>query len=257
MTGTAGADSRTVLVTGAGQNIGADVARRFAAKGNRVVLNARRPDDIGRVAKEIVSQGGEAMSVTGNICDPNQVAALLLQVQDRYGGVDVLINNAMTRRHMPIEATSLEDWRAVLEVVLTGSFNCTKAVLPHMRHKGWGRIISLGGVAGQMGARDRVAVVTAKSGLFGFTKAVALETARQGITANVLSPGIIETDRRDLAEMGDAAAARAHYETETASIPVGRRGHLEEISAACLFLASDAAAFITGQVIGVNGGRHM
>jgi NAD(P)-dependent dehydrogenase (short-subunit alcohol dehydrogenase family) len=120
-----------------------------------------------------------------------------------------------------------------------------------------GRVISLGGVAGQAGARNRIAVATAKAGLFGFTRALALETAGDGVTANVVSPGIIGTDRGDLSRLGDANAAGAHYEQEIAAIPVGRAGRVEEVAATCQFLASDEAAFITGQVIGVNGGRYM
>ena len=248
---------RTVLITGAARNIGADIARTFARAGYRVVLNATGPDGIGVVAGQITASGGQALCIPADIRDPSQVEDMVGLVTARFGGVDVLVNNAMIRKHRPIEQTSSADWRAVLDVVLDGSFNCIKAVLPQMRAAGWGRIISLGGVAGQQGAVGRAAVVTAKSGLFGLTKAVALETAAQGITVNVVSPGIIDTDRGDLARMGEREAVRAHYEDEIAAIPAGRAGRASEISGTCLFLASEPAAFITGQIIGVNGGRYL
>lgn len=248
---------RTMLVTGAARNIGAGIARDFASAGYQVALNAANPEAVEAVARSIIDDGGRAIAVPGDIRDAAQVERIVERVSHEFGGVDLLINNAMIRKHRPIEQTSIEDWHAVLDVVLTGSFNCTKAVLPHMRDTGWGRIINLGGVAGQQGASGRVAVVTAKSGLFGLTKAVALETAMEGITVNVVSPGIIDTDRGDLGRIGEETAVRSHYEDEIASIPVGRAGRIDEISGTCLFLASDAAAFITGQVIGVNGGRHM
>jgi 3-oxoacyl-[acyl-carrier protein] reductase len=248
---------RTVLITGAARNIGADAAKCFSAAGYQVALNARTSDDIEKLARDINESGGRAIAVPGDIRDPAQVETMIDRVGAEYGGVDVLINNAMVRKHRPIEETSVEDWESVLGVVLTGSFNCIKAVLPYMRANEWGRIISLGGVAAQRGARDRAAVVTAKSGLFGLTKSVALETAREGITANVVSPGIIATDRGDLGKIGDEKVVSSHYEEEIAAIPMGRPGKLSEISGTCLFLASDTAAFITGQVLGVNGGRHM
>lgn len=248
---------RTVLITGAARNIGANLAQRFAAAGYQVVVNATRPGEIEKVAMAINDDGGSAMAVSCDIRDQSQVWRMVEQVESKFGGVDVLVNNAMVRKQGPFTEITIEDWQEVLNVVLTGSFNCTRAVLPHMRRSRWGRVICMGGVAGERGAVDRAAVVTAKSGLFGFAKAVALETAEQGITANVVSPGIIDTDRGDLKRIGDEALVRSHYQAEIASIPVGRPGRLDEISAMCLFLASDDAAFITGQVIGVNGGRHM
>lgn len=249
--------ARVALVTGAGRNIGAAIARRFAADGMRVVVASRHAEEIDAVAAGIRRDGGQALAITADVTEPDQVRRLADRAADELGPVDVLVNNAVVRRHLPVHETTLEDWHAVLAVTLTGAFTCIQAVLPGMRERGWGRIINMGGVAGQSGARNRIAVVTAKNGLFGMTKGLALETAADGVTANVVSPGIIATDRGDLRRLGDADAARAHYAEEIAAIPAGRAGRVEEIAATCSFLASDDAAFITGQVLGVNGGRHM
>lgn len=233
------------------------MARRFAAAGHRVAINARHLAGLEAVADEISRAGGTAACVPGDVCDPADIETVVSDTARQLGGIDVLVNNAVVRRHAPVEATTLEDWHAVLDVVLTGAFLCTKAVLPHMRRNGWGRIISMGGLAGQAGAPGRAAISAAKSGLFGMTRAIALETAGQGITVNVVSPGIIDTDRADVAGIGEETAVRRHYAEEIAAIPVGRAGRLSEVSTVCQFLASEEAAFITGQVIGVNGGRYL
>jgi NAD(P)-dependent dehydrogenase (short-subunit alcohol dehydrogenase family) len=251
---------KTALITGAGRNIGADMAHRFAIAGYRVVLAARQHTAIKKVEDGILASGGEALAVTCDVTNESAVMAMTERIRRETGrGVDVLVNNAMVRVQRPLLDMTREEWDTVLGVVLTGAFHTTRAVLPWMRGEGWGRVINISGLAGQSGAAGRAGIVTAKSGLIGFTKAVALEVAAQGITVNSISPGVIGTRRtaEDLAMMGGADLASKHYEEEQKLIPVGRMGCVSEVSATCLFLASEDASFITGQVLSVNGGRYL
>lgn len=248
---------RTALITGAGRNIGRHLAESFAANGYAVVVNARSEDAINEVAAGIQQAGGQALAVAADVREADQVSAMVDRASDTYGGVDVLINCAVVRVTMPIEETSLENWQLPLQVVLDGAFNTSKAVLGYMREQAWGRIINIGGVSGQRGSKDRIGTVTAKSGLLGFTKALARETASQGITVNAVSPGLIGTDRGAHTSVGDPDEVAQHYEKRKADIPVGRMGRLEEVAAGCLYLASDDAGYVTGQTLSINGGLHM
>lgn len=248
---------RTVLITGAGRNIGRHLAESFAAAGYAAVVNAHSSDAITEVAEGIEGSGGRALAIPADVRDPAQVEEMVEQATATFGGVDVLINCAVVRVTMPIEETSLEHWRLPQDVVLDGAFNCSKAVLGQMRERSWGRIINMAGVSGQRGSMHRIGTVTAKSGLLGFTKALARETASQGITVNAVSPGLIGTERGDHTSVGDPEEVAAHYAKRATEIPVGRMGRLEEVAAACAYLASDEAAYVTGQTLSVNGGLYM
>lgn len=248
---------KTVLVTGAGRNIGKHLAERFAEHGYNVAVNARSEDSVASVAEGIRARGGSAMAVPADVRDRDQVRAAVSRVDEAFGGVDVLVNCAVIRVMMPIEEMDLAMWRLPLEVVLDGAFNCSQAVLPHMRERGWGRIVNIGGVSGQLGSKNRVGVVTAKSGIMGFSKALAREVATQGITVNTVSPGLIATERGEHTSVGDAAEVAAHYEKRQDDIPVGRMGELRDVSAACLYLVSDDAGYVTGQTLSVSGGLFM
>lgn len=263
MTSTSEAETsarRPAVITGAGRNIGAHLARALARDGHPVALCARRPDEIEVVAADIAASGGRALAITADVTELGDVERLVSQATSTFGTAPaILVNNAVVRLQKPLEDMSLEDFKSVLDVVLTGAFATVKCALPGMRERGWGRIVNMSGVAGESGAVNRAGLVTAKSGIIGLTKAVALEAARDGITANAISPGIIDThrDERQMSSMGDERLAARHYAEETERIPVGRRGEIEEVSAACRYLVSDQAGFVTGQVLRVNGGRYM
>ena len=247
--------NKTVLVTGSGRNIGRDVALRFAREGFRVVLNARGAEQIEAVAEEIRGAGGTALAVAADVSDARQVADMVERAAAELGGIDILVNNAVVRVQKPMLEMSDDEWRLVIDVALGGAFNCSRAVLPHMVEQRWGRIINMAGMSGQRGAANRVGVVSAKSGLIGMTKALAMEFAAQGITVNAVSPGLIDTERGEWTAIGDPSLQS--YDRGAEGIPVGRRGLMSEIAATCLFLCTDGAAFITGQTISVNGGSYM
>lgn len=243
---------RVALVTGATRNLGEGMARRLAADGFTVAVHGRNADAGRAVVASIVEAGGRALWVEADASAEAEVAAAVEHVRAEAGPISVLVNNAGLRHAAPITETSLDDWRRVLDTVLTGTFLFTRAVLPDMYAAGWGRVINLAGVSGQMGAADRSALVTAKSGIIGFTKAVSLEAAPHGVTVNTVSPALIDTDRTPVA--GDAEGAAAHYRELTAQLPVGRPGRVDEVAALVSFLCSDEAGYITGQLYAINGG---
>ncbi len=254
-----GTSERPALVTGAGRNIGAEIARTLAASGHPVALCARRSDEIAAVAAEIEQGGGRAISSPVDVSDADGVQAFADRAAEELGApVQILVNNAVQRIQLPFLEMPVDEWHKVLEITLTGAFNNAKAVLPGMRAAGWGRIISFSGLAGEAGAWNRAGIVTAKNAIIGFTKALALEGAADGITANAISPGIIGTkrDAHQFKGMVDEALAKRHYAEETELIPAGRMGYIDEVVAACEYLISDRAAFVTGQTLSVNGGRY-
>lgn len=240
------------LVTGAGRNIGRAVALALAAQGADVVLNVRsNRAEAERVADEVRSLGRRAFIGVGDVRDTETIREMVRRAREELGPVTILVNNAAIRKEAPFQQVSLEEWHEVLGVILDGAFGCSQAVIPQMIEAGWGRIINIAGMTGQSGAAERVHVVTGKAGLIGFTKALALEYADRNITVNAVSPGMIETTR---AGSGAVAVPRHHSEVK---IPVGRRGTPEEVASLVAYLASDAAAFITGQVLSINGGLYL
>ena len=240
---------RVALVTGASRGIGKTIAQRCAAAGATVVACAR-DDHAQPVVDEIVALGGTAVAQHLDVTDADSVTETVSAVTDRFGHIDIVINNAGIVRDQLMVRMKSEDWDIVLATNLTAAFRCTQAVLRSMLKRRHGRIISISSVVGQSGNPGQANYAASKAGLIGFTKALAREVAARGITVNVVSPGMIETDMTG----GLEANVR---EMLALQIPIGRFGTPADVAAAVCFLASDEAAYITGQVLSVNGGMYM
>ncbi len=241
-------EGKVALVTGAGRNIGRATVLSLAAEGANVVVNARsNADEAEAVAAEARALGVEAIAVLADVSDKGQVAAMMEQATDKFGKIDILINNAAIRPHKPFTEVTIEDWEQVRGVVLDGAFYCTHAVIPSMVKNRYGRILFFTGDGAFMGSPQRSHVSAAKMGLIGFARGLASEFAPQNIRVNVVSPGRIDTSR-DLSWYPQGGMS------DTSDIPLQRLGTSEEIAAACLFLVTDDCGFITGQTLHVNGG---
>ncbi|HWP34767.1 MAG TPA: 3-oxoacyl-ACP reductase FabG, partial [Thermodesulfobacteriota bacterium] len=244
--------SRVALVTGAGRNIGRAIALELAAAGADVVVNVRANlAEAEEVAAAVRALGRRALVAAADVRDEGAVAAMFAQARRELGPVTILVNNAAVRREGPFETLTAAEWREVVSVVLDGAFFCCRAALAHMLEAGFGRIVNIAGLTAQTGATHRAHVVAAKAGLIGLTRALALEYAGRNITVNAVSPGMIET-RRD--PTSSPLAPRHHAERR---VPVGRLGRPEEVAALVRYLASDRAAFVTGQTLNVNGGLYL
>lgn len=248
--GRATLDGRVVLVTGASRGIGRAIAGSLAAEGASVVLAARDSARLAEAVEEISGAGGRAEAVSIDVADRSSVAAATARVLETHGRIDGLVNNAGVTRDNLVLRMKDEDWDAVLATNLTGVFLCTQAVLRPMIKQRSGRIVNITSVVGLMGNAGQANYAASKAGVVGFTKSVAREVASRSITVNAVAPGFIDTDMT--ATMTDKAK-----ETVTAAIPMGRVGRPEDIAGAVTYLVSDAAAYITGQVLGVDGGFRM
>ena len=243
---------RTAFITGASRNIGRHIALQLADAGHAVAINGRDAERVASVVKEIRDRGGQALDCPADVTDKAAITAAIARAEKEFGGIDILVNNAVIRAHGALEDSEDSHWNEVLSVIIMGAVNYTRTVIPGMRSRGWGRVINMAGVSGQKGGMNRAAIVTAKSGLIGFTKAVALEVADAGITVNALSPGLINTEERRVG-LGEAETNR----NQAGQIPVGRMGRPDEVASAAVYLCSEQASFITGQVIGINGGLYL
>jgi len=243
------------LVTGATKNIGFATALALAETGMTVAVNGRDPEQVRQAVQRLEARGATAVEAVGDVASETAVLEMVDRLSEQTGPVDVLVNNAGVRAHGSLVDLSLGDWQTVVDTVLTGAFLTTRAVMPSMMERGWGRIVNIAGVSGQSGAAGRAPLVAAKAGIIGLTKATAHEGAAHGVTANAVSPGLIDTKRART--LGDDAVAAAHYEHMAAKVPVGRQGKPAEVAALCTYLCSRDAGFITGQVFGINGGVYM
>jgi NAD(P)-dependent dehydrogenase (short-subunit alcohol dehydrogenase family) len=239
---------RVALVTGAGQNVGAGIARTLAAQGAAVAVNDFHPERAERIVSEISAAGGSAFAVQFDVTDAAAVAERVQEIAARLGAVDVLVNNAGTGgpdRPMPVAQfadSEPSDWAPIIAVNLFGPMNCAKAVLGSMVSRQWGRIITISSGAGQVGMDIGVSpYAAAKAGAAGFMRHLAVENAKHGITVNTSSLGLV---LEDASNVGGLAR----------TIPVGRVGTPGEVGALAVYLASDEAAWMTGQTIGLNGG---
>jgi 3-oxoacyl-[acyl-carrier protein] reductase len=247
---------KTALITGASRGLGAAIALAFAREGASIAVNyIQVPDrDNAAEAQEVVAQasqlGVDAMAVCADVTDQAQVDGMVAQVLERFGVLDIMVNNAGIVRDRTIKNLDKSDWDAVIAVNLTAAYNCIHAVVNHMRDRNSGRIISISSVVGQMGNIGQANYAASKAGLMGLTKSVAREVARRGITVNAIAPGFMDTEMSQVLGEEILAAVRAQ-------IPMGYLGEAQDIADAAVFLASDRAKYITGQTLAVNGGLYM
>lgn len=244
-------EGKTALVTGASRGIGKAIALRLAKEGANIAINfAGNVAAAEEVKAAIEADGGKAILVQADVSDSAAVDAMVKTVVDNFGGIDILVNNAGITRDGLLMRMKDEDWDAVLNTNLKSIFLCTKAVSKLMMKKRSGRIVNMSSVVGVNGNAGQANYSAAKAGAIGFTKSMAKELAGRGITVNAIAPGFIQTDMT-------AVLPEAVKESMAKSIPLGRLGAPEDIAGTVLFLVSDCASYITGQVINVDGGMVM
>jgi 3-oxoacyl-[acyl-carrier protein] reductase len=242
--------NRVAFVTGGSRGIGRAIALSLCRTGFDIVVASPEIEKNEEVAEEIRACSGEAMTVNLNVTSPESVKEAFAKVLQDKGRVDVLVNNAGIARDGLAVRMKQADWDLVLAINLNGAFQCIQAALPGMMKNRWGRIINISSVVGQAGSAGQANYAASKAGLIGLTKALAQEMASRGITVNAVAPGYIATDMT--AVLPDDVKAKI-----LASVPLGRMGKPEDIANAVKFLASEDAAYITGQVLAVNGGMYM
>ena len=241
---------KVALVTGASQGIGRATALALAEAGAKVAIAARNTEKLASLAAEIAAAGGEALAVPMDVADPAQVKTGFQQLLAKFGKLDILVNNAAITRDTLALRMKLEDWDAVLRTNLTGAHLCIQQALGAMLKQRAGRIINITSVVAETGNAGQSNYVASKAGLIGLTRAIAIEVASRNITVNAVAPGFIATPMTDplSPELKDKMKSL---------IPLGRFGTDRDVASAILFLSSDEAGYITGQVLGVNGGLHM
>jgi 3-oxoacyl-[acyl-carrier protein] reductase len=240
---------RVALVTGASRGIGRAIALRLGAQG-ATVLAAARGEHAQATARDIQSTGGTSEALALDVTDAPAIEAAVASALERHTRIDILVNNAGITRDQLMLRLKREDWDAVIATNLTSAYSLTQAVLKPMIRQRSGRIICISSVVGQSGNAGQANYAASKAGLIGFAKSVALEVASRNITVNVVAPGMIATDMT-------GALPEKTREALIAKIPLGRLGAADDIAAAVCFLASDEAAYITGQVLAVNGGMYL
>jgi len=241
---------KVALVTGASQGIGRATALALAEAGAKVAVAARNTEKLASLASEIAGAGGEALAVPMDVADGAQVKAGFQQLLAKFGRLDILVNNAAITRDTLALRMKLEDWDAVLRTNLTGAHLCIQQALGAMLKQRAGRIINITSVVAETGNAGQANYVASKAGLIGLTRAIAVEVASRNITVNAVAPGFIATP------MTDPLSAEIKDKMKSL-IPLGRMGSDRDVAAAIVFLASDEAGYITGQVLDVNGGLHM
>ncbi|MGD6749711.1 SDR family NAD(P)-dependent oxidoreductase [Streptomyces sp. BH105] len=243
--------SRTAVVTGGASGLGRAICEQLAREGHHLAVLDRDGAAADAVAKELRAAGSRAMSVAVDVSARDDVEKAFARVRDQLGAVEVLVTSAGVSGFVPFEEVTTEDWDRMISVNLTGTFHCVQVAIPDMVAANWGRIVTISSAAGQTGALRQAHYSASKGGVIALTKTVALEYAARGITVNTVPPFTADTPLlRAAQESGQLPRAEALARM----VPAGRLGTGEEIAAVCAFLCSDAAGYVTGQVIGVNGG---
>lgn len=243
---------RVALVTGGGSGMGEATCMRLAQDGKAIAVLDIHAENAERVAGAIVEQGGKAVAVVADITQRDQVASALNVVHDALGPIGVLVNNAGMEDFTAFGEIDADNWNRMLSVNLTGNYNVTQAVIPDMEAQQWGRIINFTSIAAQTGALNMVHYSAAKGGVISMTRSLALELGRKGITVNAVAPGLINTAMAQRAIAGNKFPLPV--EQMVKMFPIPRMGEPEEAAAAVAFFASELAGYITGQLLGINGG---
>jgi 3-oxoacyl-[acyl-carrier protein] reductase len=244
-------ENKVALITGGSRGIGRAIALEFAARGASVVVNYHTASQAAdEVVQKIKDSNGKASMYQADVSDLKQAEALVKFTVDTFGELQILINNAGITRDQLIMLMPESDWDAVITTNLKSTFNCSKAAVKHMIRKRYGRIINIASIAGQMGNPGQTNYSASKGGQIAFTKSLAREVAGRSITVNAIAPGFIDTEILDAMQPETLEAALK-------LVPLARKGKPEEVAYAAAFLASDQAAFITGQILGVDGGMAM
>jgi 3-oxoacyl-[acyl-carrier protein] reductase len=242
---------RVAIITGAARGIGEAIALTFIREGAKVALIDVEKQRLEALKEEIEKKGGQAIAISCDITKSSEVKAMVNQVQRTFGRIDILVNNAGIIRRGTIETVTEEDWDRVIEVNLKGTFNCCKAVVELMKQQGYGKIVNVSSIAGKMGdITSAPGYAPSKAGMDALTKTLARQLAVYGINVNSVSPHAIETEM-------SAQWSEERRKEIIASIPLGRLGKPGDVAEAALFLASDEASFITGEILDVNGGALM
>jgi 2-hydroxycyclohexanecarboxyl-CoA dehydrogenase len=247
---------RTALVTGAGRGIGRAIAHALAEDGRRVVVADLRVESARTTAQELASAGARAVAVSLDVTNADSVASALSEASGPLGPIDILVNNAGWDRLVAFLDTDERFWDEILEVNFKGALRLTHAVLPEMLERGWGRMVNIGSDAGRVGSSLESVYSGAKGAVIAFTKTLARETARHGVTANTVCPGPTQTPMLEEIAAAGQDAGRV-IDAMTRAVPMRRLGQPEEVAAAVAFLASERASFITGQTLSVSGGLTM
>ena len=245
---------RVAVVTGAASGIGLGVARRLADDGHSVALLDRDGALAGQVAEEIAATGARAASYQVDVADRDALAGVYGAVRQELGPITILVTSAGVEAFDPVAEITAEKWDRIIAVNLTGTFTCMQLAVPDMIEAGWGRIVTISSSSAQSGAPNMAHYVASKGGVIGLTKAFAREFAGHGITVNTIPPTIVDTP---MARKGEAEGYVPSVEVMARMVPLGRAGTPEDIAGACSYLCSDDGSYVTGQIIGVNGGMYV
>jgi 2-hydroxycyclohexanecarboxyl-CoA dehydrogenase len=246
--------SRVAVVTGAASGIGLGVAQQLASDGHHVALLDRDGGAVEAEAAHLQREGTRALAVEVDVADRDRVDAAIARVRSELGPVEILVTSAGIESFDPVLDITPEKWDQILAVNLTGTFSCIQSSLPDMITAGWGRIVTISSSSAQSGAPNMAHYAASKGGVIALTKALAVELARQGITVNTIPPSLVDTP---MARKAEAAGDFPGVDVVGPMVPLGRAGTPADIAAACSFLCSDSGSYITGQIIGVNGGMYI
>jgi NAD(P)-dependent dehydrogenase (short-subunit alcohol dehydrogenase family) len=246
-------EDRTAIVTGGGRGIGLAISKRLAAEGAAVAVFDRDGDLAAAAAAGIEADGGRAVGMTVDVTDRSRIDEAVAEVRDRFGAATILVNNAGISPFAKFREITREAFDQVLAVNLIGTFDCCQSVLPDMFAAEWGRIVNIASSSAQTGSARQVHYSASKAAVIGMTRSLAKELGPRGITVNTIPPSFVDTP--SLRDAEEAGSLGPKVEVHEAATPVRRVGRPEDIAAACAYLVRDEASYITGQVIGVNGGR--